>query len=78
MKLFQNILFKSLAVIILIAVIIFGVSSSYVAQSIDKLAYVVALAIDAESDSNIKLTIQLANPNNYSSQSSSSSSQSSK
>ena len=72
-----SILFKLFILIIIIAVIGFGLSGSYASQSIDKLAYVVALAIDYGDNNNIKLTIQLANPNSFSSESSSSSSQSS-
>lgn len=69
-----NIIFKIFVVVIILILIIFATSSSYSSESIDKLAYVVALALDTGSDNNIKLTIQLANPNSYSSETSSQSS----
>lgn len=72
-----SLLFKFFVFLIIIAIIAFGLSGSYASTSIDKLAYVVALAIDSADNNNIKLTIQLANPSSYSSESSSSSSQSS-
>lgn len=71
-----NIIFKILIIIIIVVLIGFGISGSYASESIDKLAYVVALALDSGSNNNLKLTIQLANPNNFASQDSSSSSQS--
>lgn len=65
-------------VIITIIIILIGsgISGSFSSESIDKLAYVVALALDVGSNNNLKVTIQLANPNNSSSEASSSSSQS--
>lgn len=68
-----NILFKFFILAVIIAVVGFGLSGSYASQSIGKLAYVVALAIDYADNDNIKLTIQLANPNSFSSDASSSS-----
>lgn len=77
MNKWYDIILKIFIIIVIIAIIIFGISGSYAAANIDKLAYVVALAIDKGTNNNIKLTIQLANPNSFASESSSSSSQSS-
>lgn len=77
MNKFYNIILKMFVIFVVLIVIAFGISGSYASESIDKLAYVVALALDTGSNNNIKLTIQLANPSSFSSESSSSSAQSS-
>lgn len=77
MNKFYNVIFKIFIIVAVIVVVAFGISGSYAAESIDKLAYVVALALDVGTDNNIKLTIQLAKPSSFASESSSSSEQSS-
>ena len=47
----------------IISVLIFSLSGCYSIQSIDDLAYVVALGIDLEQDNNLELTVQLTFPN---------------
>lgn len=71
---FYSFLFKLISAIAIVSLLIFCISGVYTYQTIDKLAYVIALAIDKGSNNNLKLTIQLANPSSDSSGSSSSSS----
>src|SRR5574344_1682115 len=73
---FYSFLFKLISAIAIVALLIFCISGVYTYQTIDKLAYVIALAIDKGPNNNLKLTIQLANPSSDSSGSSSSSSSS--
>ena len=47
----------------IISVLIFSLSGCYSIQSIDDLAYVVALGIDLGQDNNLELTVQLTFPN---------------
>ena len=73
MQKLYGIAIKIFVIIIIIIILIgSGISGSFSSESIDKLAYVVALALDVGSNNNLKVTIQLAKPNNSSSEDSSS------
>ena len=70
MKKFRRFLLYIL-VFCIISILIFSLSGCYSIQSIDDLAYVVALGIDLGQDNNLELTIQLTFPNSSDSSSTS-------
>lgn len=70
MKKFRNFLLRFL-IFCIISILIFSLSGCYSVQSIDDLAYVVALGIDLGKNNNLELTVQLTFPNNADSSSSS-------
>ena len=70
MKKFRNFLLHFL-IFVLISILIFSLSGCYNVQSIDDLAYVVALGIDLGKNNNLELTVQLTFPNSADSSSSS-------
>ncbi len=69
-KLFENIKVKIIYIIVMIFLFVFASSNTYSLQTIDCLAYVVALGIDVADNNNIKLSIQIAKPDSISSNSS--------
>lgn len=70
MKKFRNFLLRFL-IFCIISILIFSLSGCYSVQSIDDLAYVVALGIDLGKNNNLELTVQLTFPNSADSSSSS-------
>lgn len=70
MKKFRNFLLCFL-IFCIISILIFSLSGCYSVQSIDDLAYVVALGIDLGKNNNLELTVQLTFPNSADSSSSS-------
>ncbi len=70
MKKFRKFLLHFLIFCIL-SILIFSLSGCYSVQSIDDLAYVVALGIDLGKNNNLELTVQLTFPNSADSSSSS-------
>lgn len=70
MKKFHNFLLRFL-IFCIISILIFSLSGCYSVQSIDDLAYVVALGIDLGKNNNLELTVQLTFPNSADSSSSS-------
>lgn len=70
MKKFRNFLLRFL-IFCIISILIFSLSGCYSVQSIDDLAYVVALGIDLGKNNNLELTVQLTFPNSADSGSSS-------
>lgn len=70
MKKFRNFLLRFL-ICCIISILIFSLSGCYSVQSIDDLAYVVALGIDLGKNNNLELTVQLTFPNSADSSSSS-------
>mgnify|MGYP000009663936 FL=1 len=70
MKKFRRFLLYIL-VFYIISILVFSLSGCYSIQSIDDLAYVVALGIDLGEDNNLELTIQLTFPNSSDSSSTS-------
>ena len=67
---FRNFLLRFL-IFCIISILIFSLSGCYSVQSIDDLAYVVALGIDLGKNNNLELTVQLTFPNSADSSSSS-------
>ena len=61
MKKFRNFLLRFL-IFCIISILIFSLSGCYSVQSIDDLAYVVALGIDLGKNNNLELTVQLTFP----------------
>lgn len=70
MKKFRNFLLRFL-IFCIISILIFSLSGCYSVQSIDDLAYVVALGIDLGKNNNLELIVQLTFPNSADSSSSS-------
>lgn len=70
MKKFRNFLLRFL-IFCIISILIFSLSGCYSVQSIDDLAYVVALGIDLGKNNNLELTVKLTFPNSADSSSSS-------
>ena len=66
---------KVISCILILIIFIFTLSGCYDAESIETLAYAVALGIDKGENDRIKLTLQLAIPNSSSGQEGSSQSE---
>ena len=74
-ELYDNIKLKLVITIITIFLMLFVSTNTYSLQSIENLAYVVALGLDTSDNNNLKLSIQLAKPSEISTSSTTSSSE---
>ena len=76
MNKFYSIVLKSLIALIGLTILSSAVIGGYSANTLDNIAYVVAIGFDTSDSSNLKITVQIAKPNSFTSSSSGTSSDS--
>ena len=76
MNKFYSIVLKSLVVLIGLTILSSAVLGGYSANTLDNIAYVVAIGFDTSDSSNLKITVQIAKPDSFTSSSAGTSSDS--